>query len=147
MYMWGIFKADPSVVSFESPIVVHPPHMRYKHIPYNATTNRERASASFDLTHLVDFGEKLLLPQALPVDRISPLIRVRKYNMCVCMYMYIINMKLLLLLPQALPVGRISPLIRVCLSVKGIHKHTIHKQLCNTYYITKQTNKNRTRAW
>ena len=47
------------------------------HFPHHARLHRERASAAFDPTHLVDFRERLLLPQgeALPVDRISPLIK------------------------------------------------------------------------
>lgn len=44
--------------------------------PRHATRSRERASAAFDPTHLVDFRERLLLPHALPVDRISPLVKV-----------------------------------------------------------------------
>lgn len=39
---------------------------------------RERQSAHFDLAHLADIREKLVLPESVIVDRITPLIKVRQ---------------------------------------------------------------------
>lgn len=41
-------------------------------------SGRERQSAHFDLAHLADIREKLVLPESVIVDRITPLIKVRQ---------------------------------------------------------------------
>lgn len=44
--------------------------------PWSAWLHRERQSTKFDLAHLNDIREKLILPDSVIVDRITPLIKV-----------------------------------------------------------------------